>query len=185
MRPAAIPTQRREHHGHLVHLYESDVSLVACAVGFLARPLLRGEPALVVATPGHRELFTAALVRAGVDVAGLRRVGRYVEQDAEQALAQFTVGGRIDRAAFWQTIGRQVTALAGSRGGVHVYGEMVAQLWGDGDEAGALRLEGLWNDLSAVVPFRLCCAYPARSVKRSATAQIDDMLATHTSSSQG
>ena len=49
-------------------------------------------------------------------------------------------------------------------GSVRLYGEMVAVLWQQGDEPGALALEAMWRDYLAKRPMPLLCTYPQRSL---------------------
>ena len=163
---------------HLVHLYESEQALAQCVVAFLAAGLPE-QAAVVVARPEHRALFAASLARCGFDVDRLRREGRYVERDAEQLLGTFFTGGRVDEQAFRASVGALVRAQAQAFGRVHVYGDMVACLWGRGDARAAVALERAWNELAGVADFRLCCAYPAAAIATGDPAYVDEVLAGH------
>ncbi len=163
---------------HLVHLYETEATLARCVLAFLA-PGLPEQAALVVATPEHRSLFAGALAQCGVDVEELRREGRYVERDAEQLLATFLREGQVDPPAFRRSVGEPVRALAAAHGRVHVYGEMVACLWGRGDSRAAVVLEEAWNELAGLADFRLCCAYPVSAVTTGRREDVDAVLACH------
>lgn len=46
---------------------------------------------------------------------------------------------------------------------VAIFGEMVAQLWAEGNTKAVLRLEQLWNELAKTHDFSLRCAYPIGS----------------------
>lgn len=164
---------------HLVHLYETEATLAHCVVAFLA-PGLADEASFVVATPEHRRLFAQALEACGVDVDALRLEGRYVEQDAETLLATFLRDGAVDPLAFRLSVGEPVRALAAAHGRVHVYGEMVACLWGRGDSHSAVVLERAWNDLACVADFRLCCAYPAAAMRGGDPTHVHDAMSSHT-----
>ena len=163
---------------HLVHLYETDATLARCVLAFLA-PGLPDEASLVVATPEHRSLFADALTGCGVDLDGLRAAGRYVEKDAEQLLSTFLRNGAVDPLAFRLSVGETVRALAAEHGRVHVYGEMVACLWGRGNSRAAVVLEQAWNDLAGIADFRLCCAYPVKAMTTGRPADVDAVLACH------
>lgn len=163
---------------HLVHLYETETTLARCVLAFLA-PGLLDQASLVVATPQHRALFARALEEAGVDVDRLRREGRYVEKDAEQTLSTFLRDGVVDPLAFRLSVGEAVRDLAAAHGRVHVYGEMVACLWGRGDSSAALVLERAWNELADVADFRLCCAYPVRAMTTGDPSHVDAVLGCH------
>lgn len=179
-----LPAQRQPPGEHVVHVYDQDASLVEVVVAFLGPALSRGEAALVVATRLHREMLAVALVESGLPLPALRASRQYVELDAEDTLAQLCGAGRLDGASFGRVIGGLLRSVLAEHGRVHVYGEMVARLWGRGDTATALSLEHHWNDLATVLPFRLCCAYPSRTVDVVGTSEdYAQMLAAHSSSS--
>ena len=167
-----------EPHEHVVLLYESEQALARSVVAFLTPALLLDEALLVVATPPHRALFAAALTGVGADLPALRAAGRYVELDAEATLEAFLADGKVSRLGFSTTVGRRVRQLATDHGGVHIYGEMVACLWGRGDAAAAVVLEDLWNDLAEHEDFRLCCAYRS-DLLVGEDLHVGDMLETH------
>ena len=47
---------------------------------------------------------------------------------------------------------------------VRAFGEMVALLWSEGNQAAAIRLEELWNELALSQTFCLFCAYSMDSL---------------------
>lgn len=163
---------------HLVHVYGSTGTLVRCVVTFLA-PAFHEGAAVVVATPEHHELFRHGLVDVGFDVEALRRAGRFVACDAEETLATFFRDGAVDVQRFVSHVAALVSELSVRHGRVHVYGEMVACLWGRGDAAAAVDLEQAWSDLGRRADFRLCCAYAAAVLLRGSSADVNSMLRTH------
>lgn len=176
-----VPAQRRPRPDHLVHIYESDADLAGRVTGFLAPALREGDAAVVVATMDHRELICDSLADAGIDLTLLRGTGRWTPLDAEETLASFCVRGRPDPAAFARVVGGLLEAAVARHGRVHVYGEMVALLWGRGAVVDALTLEDLWNRLASVQPFRLLCAYPTPAVASvGSTEQFQQMIDAHT-----
>jgi hypothetical protein len=126
---------------------------------YLAGAVNSGSVAIVVATPAHTQAFEQHLAGAGVDVAAARRAGTYITVDADDAVRQFVVGGRVDAARFDQVIGRLVRKAVASGRPVRAYGEMVALLWEAGQVNTALELETQWNVLARELPFSLYCAY--------------------------
>jgi PAS domain S-box-containing protein len=90
-----------------------------------------------------------------------------VALDAAETLAQFMADGAPDPSRFASSIGEIVARL--TRGGrrLHAFGEMVALLWADGNKAGAIRLEELWNDLAKAHRFALMCGYTMGAVAGS------------------
>jgi hypothetical protein len=163
---------------HVVHIYDAEHQLADRVVGFL-RPAVDAQAALVVATPAHRLMLEDALRAGGVDVDAMWAQGRYVAVDAEQTLASFFVDGEVVPALYDTVVGELVRGLAARFGRVHIYGEMVACLWGRGDSRAAIALERCWNELGRQGSFRLCCAYSASTLGEGAAGDIDDMFDTH------
>lgn len=147
-------------HAHAVEFYESDPALTSCLYDFMAPALRSGKPAVVVATPEHRRLFAQAFAQSGVDLAKAERKSLYVALDAEETMSGFMSGQLPDPVRFFGTVGKLVRTTRGGFGNIHLYGEMVSILWSEGNRAGALALEELWNDLAGHQPFELLCAYP-------------------------
>jgi signal transduction histidine kinase len=157
---AHSPWKHEEHH-HTVQFYENDRYLVDVVAEFLANGLSAGQPAIVIATEAHRRAFSKAMKARGGKVDRARMSGQLLMLDARATLAQFMVGDLPDAAKFRASIGPVVErsrSLAGERG-ILAYGEMVDLLWRANNAAGAIRLEELWNELSADYEFSLLCAY--------------------------
>lgn len=155
---------------HVVEFYESHRFLAESVRDYIA-PALRGDDGvIVVATPDHRGLFREVLRVAGVDLDTAQSQGRYVDLDAEETLSLFMVDGQPNWRLFEKAIGSLISgATAGGRT-VRVYGEMVALLWADGNTAGAMALEDLWNNLGRSHDFSLFCAYPVTAFDGPGTA---------------
>lgn len=145
---------------HQVQFYGADDSLGMNVASFLAVPLLRGEAAVVIATPEHGAAFAAALVAAGVDIAAVRCEGRYLELDAAETLARLVTDGGPDAERFGPVVRSVVADLADRFGAVSGYGEMVGLLAADGHMVAALQLELLWSAAMEELPLRLLCGYP-------------------------
>ncbi len=156
--PEAQVPQPSELHALVVYPPEgypaSDIA------GFLAPALVEGSSAIVVATAPHRAAILAALAERGVDVAGARQGGSLVELDAATVLAELRADGPIDAAAFGEVVGPWLAGLPADGSG-RVFGELVALLAEEGDLAGAVDLERIWNAAMVVRDFGLCCAYPS------------------------
>jgi hypothetical protein len=135
--------------------YERDDGLARSVADFLRDGLAAGGTAIVIATGPHRQMFERELTAAGVELDG----HSVIALDAASTLRQFVTDGRVDQQAFRRVIG-EVVRDALSRGGpVRAYGEMVGLLWEAGDVMSAIRLEELWNELGAELPFALMCGY--------------------------
>jgi hypothetical protein len=144
---------------HCAQLYWHDAEIDAAIADFSEAALEADETLLVVATPAHRRALEATLAGRGHDLG----TALYTILDAEKALDALLDGGAIDPDRFDRTVGGLVRDLVAEGRPVRIYCEMVALLWGYGDVVGAMRLEALWNELRADVPFTLLCGYALRS----------------------
>jgi signal transduction histidine kinase/ActR/RegA family two-component response regulator len=161
-------------HGsdHTVQFYEHEDFLSETVTTFLAEGLRAGQPALVVATPAHRQAFTAGLSGQGFDIDQLSRKGELSFLDAREALSSFMTGSVPDGELFAIHVGSAIDRIQQGRGhAVRVYGEMVDLLWRDDNPDAAIRLEGLWNDLAATRSFSLLCAYSMGNFHKETHAQ--------------
>lgn len=145
---------------HFVQFYEADGFLLNSLSGFIGRAITSGEGALVVATKAHRDGLDELLLANGLDVVSARAGGRYVSLDAAETLSKFMVDGAPDRERFNEVLGGAITSVTDGSAGIRAFGEMVGLLWSEGNHAGAIHLEELWNELQKVHSFSLFCAYP-------------------------
>ena len=149
---------------HSVHFYESHDSLIDRLCGVVCSGLLIGNSVLIVCTEEHRAQLIKALERLEIDVRNYAREGRFSICDASELLAMFMVDGLPDADLFMTSVGRLVIdakkAARSKDQGLTVFGEMVAVLWEQGNKAGALALETLWNCAMQERVFHLHCAYP-------------------------
>lgn len=169
-------------HDHLVEFYESDDLLVETLRDFFSPAVQDGEPVILVATPAHRAAFVEELETYGHDIESARRNNLFVDLDAAETLGRFMVDGCPDPELFDRVVGGLVESTGRGSSRLRVYGEMVALLWEEGNQEGALRLESLWNNLSEHHPFTLLCAYPLSSIEWSPdTAGFRGICSTHSS----
>jgi len=149
------------HPKHHVQFYDNDEYLVGVVERFLRDGLTAGDPLLVIATPEHRETFTAAIKKDGFEIERHVRAGDLTFMDAEGTLGTFMVNGMPDRNSFREHVGGAIDKVRAGGCGVTVraFGEMVDLLWRHGKSDAAVRLEDLWNELAMTHQFSLLCAY--------------------------
>jgi signal transduction histidine kinase len=170
-------------HRHAVQFYESDEYLVNLVTEFVAAGLRHRHPAVIIATEAHRHGFLAGLSGRGIDVKAVRESGDLTLLDARETLDLFMWDGMPDRAAFKASVGRTAERLVRHAGDGHLraYGEMVNLLWEDGNPAGAVALEELWNELGNELDFSLLCAYAMTNFSDAGHGtQFERICATHT-----
>jgi hypothetical protein len=145
---------------HVVQLFDVVDSLGPGVATFLSRGLEADGSLLVVARPQHAEAIKIGLADLGYDPAALAADGRLTLLDARDTMRQFMRGGLPDRVLFEHTVGDSVRRLvAGSKGQLHAYGEMMDILAEEGSYQAVDALEGLWNELGAIESFSLLCGY--------------------------
>lgn len=141
---------------HFVQFYETDEFLLDSLHGFISTGLDAGDACIVVTTKAHREGLEERLKAKGLDLAR----HEYISLDALETLSKFMVDGLPEPERFAAVIGSVIARAAKSRSRVRIFGEMVALLWIEGNQAAAIRLEELWNELrNTTHPFTLFCAY--------------------------
>jgi anti-sigma regulatory factor (Ser/Thr protein kinase) len=166
-------------HDHEVTFYDHDTDVVADLARFVAEGLSTGERVIVVATAAHREELDEVLVQYRADPVRARVTGRYLTFDAAELLAKFMVGAAPDPAKFFHAVGAVIDAAGADGCAVRIYGEMVALLWLQGNVAGALELEGLWNALASTRRFALLCAYPVSVLGGESLTAAQTVCASH------
>jgi hypothetical protein len=147
--------QVSEHH---VQLFDSSKSLADTVSRFLVGGLERGESAIIVATPEHRELLSRHLDKAGWNVRTLINANRMFMADAAQTLDKFMRRETPSPIAFDEVVGTIVQRMSNGKR-VWIYGEMVDVLVAQGNYRGAQQLEELWNLLGQRESFSLFCGY--------------------------
>jgi hypothetical protein len=149
---------------HSVQFYDDHETLIDRLCGIACSGLLIGNSVVIVATQDHRSQLIESLGRLEVEVRTFAREGRFTMIDADELLSAFMRDGIPEPELFRAVVGTLLNdskrAAKSPDQGLTVFGEMVAVLWEQGNEAGALALERLWNQLMDDVTFHLHCAYP-------------------------
>jgi MEDS: MEthanogen/methylotroph, DcmR Sensory domain len=146
---------------HTVRFYEDDTSLCRLVAEFIGDGLAARQPAVIIATPDHRERIAQALRPLSFDADQLCNDGDLLLLDADQTLSTFMKDGFPDATAFRGSIGSALDRVIARRSPatVRAYGEMVDSLWKAGATDAAIRLEVLWNELANARTFSLLCGY--------------------------
>jgi hypothetical protein len=167
---------------HSVKFYANEQSLYTTVAAFLGQALTDGQSGILIATKQHRSEMLHVLRGRKIDVAGALRVGNLVVLDASETLERFMVGGAPDERAFDASVGTLIGGIVAARDNhimIHAYGEMVNVLWQDGQTDAAIKLEMLWNKLSARFQFSLLCGYAMGHFYRE-TKQFESVCRRHT-----
>ena len=173
---------RSGRHFHAVQFYQDDESLISLVARFLAEGLTQSQPAVVIATPEHRDALEAALTGQGIDVRRLKQLGDIVMVDAREMLdTVLAADGMPHPRLFHHLLGsmfKEVARINPDRT-TRAYGEMVNVLWKDGMTAAAVRLETLWNELAKSHDFKLLCGYSMGNFYKDAAVGEITRLHTH------
>ena len=148
-------------HFHAVRFYKDSDSLAELVAEFIAEGFAAALPAIVIATPTHRDAIVRNLVDRSFDVAQLQEQGDLFLLDADALLSEFMVDGMPDAARFRRAIVPVIEKACRGRQDcvIRAYGEMVDVLWKAGQTVAATRLETLWNQLAQTHAFSLLCGY--------------------------
>lgn len=139
--------------GHRVQFYDDEAFLQRRVLEFLMPAAGDGAGLLVIATREHARSLQPLLREDAED--------RLTWCDAHETLAAFMVDGMPDPARFRHAVGDLLArASAGGTRSVRAFGEMVAVLAAEGSLEAAVRLEQLWQELTAQHGLALLCAYP-------------------------
>jgi hypothetical protein len=131
-----------------------DAFAVDSVARFVGASLGAGDAAVVIATRPHLRDLEHRLSVRGLDLDIARIEGRYVTIDVEEALVRVMRDGLPDRRLFTELIGDVIAeASDAQRVPVCAFGEMVPILRGEGNEHAADRMQELWSELAATVPF--------------------------------
>jgi len=146
---------------HAVRFYENWESLARTAGRFLGEGFVAGMPAIVAATPEHRNLIRQVLAQHYFDVGRLEAAGDLTMVDAAETLSRFMCDGMPDSVKFRHTVIPVIEQLRRGRPDcvIHAFGEMVDVLWKAGQTSAAIRLEMLWNQLARTYSLAILCGY--------------------------
>lgn len=164
-------------HGinHRVQFYRDDHFLVKEVSRYLGSALRNGAIGMIIATRGHLDLVAERLQMTEMDLATARRLGRYVEFDAEKLLGELMVDGQPDCDVFskfaGKLMGQAAETLPGRQPRVALFGEMVDLLCARGRIDAAVQLEQLWNNMFQSQPFELLCGYSLERFDREGHAE--------------
>jgi hypothetical protein len=162
--------RREAGHFHAVRFYEDAQSLARMVATFIAEGFIEGLPAILIATPEHREAVVDKLKAMSFDLDRMRRENDLIVLDAREILALFMVDGMPNADKFQDAMLPIIDRACRDRQDcvIRAYGEMVDVLWKDGCEAAAVRLEMLWNQLANTRQFSLLCGYSMGSFYKDA-----------------
>jgi signal transduction histidine kinase len=165
-----------------VQFYDDPEFLHRIAAEVLAEGLRAGEPALAIADARGQAAIADYLANLEFDVDALRACGDLHILDSADMLSRFMVDGMPDQRLLRAAIAGPIRAMVERRphARIRAYGEMVDQLWREGNREAAVRLERLWNVFRAELPVSLMCGYRMKGFHgQSHAIAFDDVCAEH------
>jgi hypothetical protein len=166
---------------HAATVYASDDELADAVGAYLASGFDLSEPAIVLATPEHADVFAERLGACGWDTAELEDRGLLLRRDAEATLERILDDGRPSPRRVEEVIGGTIDETSRRFPGrqVRVFGEMVDLLCLRGDSLAAAELESHWNRLFQRRRFSLLCGY-RRGLFLGEPSLLADVCGAHT-----
>lgn len=157
-------------HRHEVAFYPDDASIVDGFARFIESALDTGNVVVVVVNDSHQTTLVKRLEADGVDVAALIQQGCYVPMDARAAMAALTINGIPDPLRCTKVISdvatRAAKGIRGENGHVMACGEIAPTMLLNGNPAGAIQLEHLWDEITRGYGIHTLCGYLSSVVPR-------------------
>lgn len=144
---------------HCVKFFESDDSLTTSVADFIEAAIMEDSAVLIVVTDSHLLQIESLINKRGLKVDELKSSGQLTLLDAVQTLNSFMNGNLPDQEKFNSVVGAAVKKITSNYPKLYAYGEMVGLLWKEGNTAGTIQLENLWNELLSKNSFTLLCGY--------------------------
>ncbi|HJQ74723.1 MAG TPA: MEDS domain-containing protein [Gaiellaceae bacterium] len=168
---------------HAVQVYVELDELAASLGRFLDAGFRLGEPALLIVTQGHWDVFRTELERRRGSVDELEEQGLLVRYDADETLAGFMESEGPSAPRFEEVVGAVVDEVAARFPDrtVRAFGEMVDVLFQRGQQAAAIEVEELWNSLLETRRLALLCGYELDVFDlETQTSALPEIVRTHT-----
>ena len=158
-------------HVHAVQFYKDERFLHRALVNFFAEPLHGSDPLVMIA---RRRTFEAVAehLASRRDAPAVDAASRITFVEAETAMRGFMDGNMPDPVRFKQSFSRLIAQVRQGRkdATIWIFGEMVDVLCREGNHAGAIRLEGLWNDRVGADRVAVLCGYSIDTFDKAESA---------------
>lgn len=165
---------------HSVQIYGTESNFMDALEGYASSGLRRGEGVIIISTAAHMHELEKRLRAGWVDIDRARWEDRYIAVLAQETLNRFMIDGEPDEELFKRVASDLLARARGHNSRkVRAFGEMVAILWGQGNAAGAIKVEQLWSKLQATEEFPLFCAYPHAGFVEQGSEAIDLVCCNH------
>ena len=165
---------------HVVQIYENELAFMDLLEGYVTGGFNAGECVVLILSPEHRQQLYQRLYARNLSLNDMILSKQFIALDARQTLAKFMVDGWPVEKLFMDVV-KDVMASARQNGRpVRAFGEMVAILWAEGNNAATMQLERLWNKFCEMESFTLFCAYPRSGFGDHAEESMMHICGKHT-----
>ncbi len=164
---------------HLLQVYSNEDGFIAALESFVSGGLRQGDAAILAATAPHLHEVEKRLRAHWLDIDRARWEHRYIPLLAHEVLERFMVDDMPDDRLFEQTLDELLGKARGDGRRVRIFGEMVAELWADGNIAATIQLENLWGRACREKQVCLFCAYPRSAFEGHAPAAMRGLCGMH------
>jgi DNA-binding NarL/FixJ family response regulator len=171
------PVARRVHE---LASYRADSSFIDGFTRFIETALLKGNPAIVIATASHRTRILDELRARAGNLASAIQNGLYISFDVHEAISAFMMNDWPDptRLAQWadNAIRAARPASTGPSRRVAICGECAPILLAQGKAEAAIQLERLWDIVAEVHEVDILCGYPCVPLRHTENSQIFESI---------
>ena len=181
--PCLAPLAKRKSGAHVLRGYPTTSSWLDDVADLLSAALHRGDVTAVALTTFHRDELTLKLRERRWNLAELRRLGRYLVFDVEDASRRIIKSGRLNPDAVVEMVETLECARVACAGGparrVVIVGEIAVPLCESHNFDAALELERLWDELTRPLPILTVCSYPGAGSDCSVPPELLSEICAH------
>lgn len=174
------PRKGKTPRKHEARFYSDDASMLAGFTHFIESALEAGNAVILLLTESHRKSVLQRLQMSGFDISAAVEQGRFIPLDVAEMLSAFMVNNLPDPARFSKIVGDLLEAADKAASGKHPHlaacGECAPYLWAQGNPAGAIRMEYLWNEITKTYEVETLCGYVLKSSQREEEPNVYESI---------
>ena len=161
--PSLTPLVMTDADTHAVQFCGDDEAGLDGAARVLSSALDRGDTVATVVIESDRDAIALRMEKRGWNLAELRKQGRCLIFDAEEAATAIMRAGWPHRDSIAEMVavleGARTASAAGRSSHLTIVGEISGVLWRRGNPEAALEVERLWDELTRSLPILTICTY--------------------------
>ena len=165
---------------HFAQFHRDAETLTEAAFVFLESGLRHGNSLLIVAPSQRVERMFDRLSSGKFHPKSLIDSGQLAVMDSTPIIEQLVSDGQSEWARLRGMLAPVLSRLGPRGHGTRIYAEIANTLWEAGQTEAAIRLEDLWNALSAAYRFALFCGYTMDTqCEHAYAAPLEELGRTH------